>query len=379
MSSLTTWWLSIASCLLAACGRGDAVRTERDVVAGIAEIVAGEAFTCRRAGGRVTCCGNGWHGELGNGASEDEGSAVAVRDLDDATAMVAGGFHACAIRRDGSVWCWGENRWGQLGSDAVGDHRAVAGVVPGVAHATQLAAGILHTCVVTAGGTAWCWGRNQRGQTGNGGTSEIAAPALVAGLDGVTAVAVGGFHTCARRNDGGVVCWGENDRGQLGDATSTPRTAPVPVAGLTGVVELAAGSSHSCARLADRTVQCWGSNEVGQLAEPGASARSTPGRVPGVTDAVAIRAHNDETCVLSGDGRVTCWGAGLGPLGGKKDQRAPWLVLDPAERARTFALGGEHLCIATAGDALICRGAGRHGQLCDGSSPPRSSTFPPPP
>jgi regulator of chromosome condensation (RCC1) repeat-containing protein len=201
----------------------------------------------------------------------------------------------------------------------------------------------------------------------------------VVGLDGATAISVGGFHTCARRNDGRVVCWGENDRGQLGDSTTTPRTAPTPVTGLTNVVELAAGASHSCARLADRTVQCWGSNEAGQLAVPGATSRSQPGRVPGVTDAVAIRARNDETCVLSGDGRVTCWGPSLGQLGGRQEGRGPWLVLDPAARARAFALGGDHLCIATAGDELICRGGGRHGQLCDGSSPPRSSTFPPPP
>lgn len=349
------------------------------MVTGIAEIAAGEAFTCRRAGGRVTCCGNGWHGELGNGASEDEGSAVAVRGLEDATAIVAGGFHACAIRRDGSVWCWGENRWGQLGVEDATDRRTVPGAVTGVAHATQLAAGILHTCAVTSDGKAWCWGRNQRGQTGSGSTSEIAAPARVVGLDSVTAISVGGFHTCALRSDRRVVCWGENDHGQLGDATTTPRTTPVPVTGLVDVVELAAGSSHSCARLADQTVQCWGANEAGQLAEPGTSSRSQPGRVPGVTGAVALRARNDETCVLSSDGRVTCWGPSLRRLGGRSDQRGPWIVRDPAARARAFALGGDHLCIATAGDELICRGEASHGQLCDGSSPPRSSTFPPPP
>jgi hypothetical protein len=69
--------------------RRDAIRAGRDVIAGIAELAAGEAFTCRRAGGRVTCCGNGWRGELGNGASEDEGAAGAVRGRASAN-LVAG-------------------------------------------------------------------------------------------------------------------------------------------------------------------------------------------------------------------------------------------------------------------------------------------------
>ncbi|HLK35363.1 MAG TPA: hypothetical protein VKU41_01340, partial [Polyangiaceae bacterium] len=69
-------------------------------------------------------------------------------------------------------------------------------------------------------------------------------------------IASGDYHSCLVRAGGSVECWGRNHEGQLGDGTTEVRTAPVAVAGLSGVVRVALGANSSCALLADRSVQC---------------------------------------------------------------------------------------------------------------------------
>jgi len=225
--------------------------------------------------------------------------------------------------------------------------------------------------MVAVDGDVWCWGRNQNGQTGNGRPEEISAPARVVGLGSVTEIAVGAFHTCALASDGHVWCWGANDQGQCGSADRTPRVAPARVDGLENVVELALGDSLSCARKRDRSVACWGARGDGNPTE-------APTPVAGIASATMIRARADTTCALIADGSVRCWGAGLGGVPGRVAGRT-WVAFDAGTHASAIAVDGSHLCVTTNQGALICRGDDAHGQLCVGSSPPRRSTFPPPP
>jgi alpha-tubulin suppressor-like RCC1 family protein len=335
--------------------------THRNTLGPSASVVAGDAFTCARlASGQVRCCGQGWEGELGNGAYEDEGHLVDVGGVNDATSLAAGGFHACAVRKDGSVWCWGENRVGQLGY-AYPEKNATARATEKLdGSATQVALGILHSCARMADGTARCWGAGSKGELGSGGASDSSGPVRVAGLDHSVQLAVGSFHSCARIDDGTVRCWGANDRGQLGDGTTENRLAPTQVVGIAGAVEIAVGNDHGCARLGSGEVACWGGGE--HLTRASA--------VGGVAHAVQVVSREDWACARLQAGSVLCWSVGNAP----KERLA-----GVAKGGFTdLAVGGSHTCGVDAQGELHCEGAGSHGQLCDGSSPPRSSTFPPP-
>src|SRR5262249_22315593 len=126
-------------------------------------------------------------------------------------------------------------------------------------------------------GTLWCWGNNQYGQLGTGDTNPRKIPFQVKGLSGVTGVylptATGVVSSrtatsCARRNDSTLWCWGNNDSGQLGTNDTELRLEPKQADpnGLdSNFHDMSAGAAFSCLRRTDNTVWCWGANEAGQL------------------------------------------------------------------------------------------------------------------
>ena len=100
--------------------------------------------------------------------------------------------------------------------------------------AARFSAGSAHTCGLTTGGAAYCWGSNGYGQLGDGTSGNRTSPVAVAGGLTFQALSAGQSHTCGLTAGGAAYCWGANSLGQLGDGTSSNRTSPVAVAG--GVV-----------------------------------------------------------------------------------------------------------------------------------------------
>jgi alpha-tubulin suppressor-like RCC1 family protein len=126
----------------------------------------------------------------------------------------------------------GYNGEGQLGD---GTFSSSSTPVPSnYGGATAIAAGETHTCALYAGGTVTCWGDNTFGELGNGTTLTSPDPVTVSGLTGVTAIAVGEEYSCALITGGTVECWGNNAYGHLGDGTTMSSTTPVVVSGLSG-------------------------------------------------------------------------------------------------------------------------------------------------
>src|SRR5436190_272263 len=228
-------------------------------------VVTGDSHTCALLGdGTVQCWGVGDSGQRGDGTFNNISTVpVAVVGLSNAVAVAARGYHSCALLGDGTVRCWGRNADGQLGDGTVADPAtgppgsSTPVQVSGITGAAAVIAGGYHTCALFADGTAQCWGRNDDGQLGDGTFTRSSTPVRVGGLTGAAAVTGGFYHTCALLGDGTVQCWGRNAEGQLGDGSSIGTRAPTRVMGVTGALAVSGGFQHPCALPPRRPAQCW--------------------------------------------------------------------------------------------------------------------------
>ena len=308
----------------------------------------------------ISCWGNNYYGQLGNGesgreffgASTPDGSVfsdlpVPVSSIDDAIDVVAGESHTCAIHRDSSVSCWGHNRTGQLGYSKAGfwRHSVTPQKVEGVENAIAIAAGDSHTCVLHKVGTVSCWG----------GTSSSDVPeSLLEGVTNAISIDAGGSHTCALREDMTVLCWGANNGGQLGngekyfgpDDFGMFYNELVEVVGITDAVGIAAGADRTCAIHQDGSVSCWGRNWLGAIGNGTADNYSNaPVQVKNITNATFVSAGNGHACALHDDATISCWGAneigqlGNGQSGQGKNSAIPVKVQDIADATATVTGG----------------------------------------
>jgi len=350
---------------------------------GVIAIAAGEDHSCAlTSGGAVECWGYDSDGQLGDGATSNSTTPVAVSGLSRGVlAIAAGGAHTCAVTAVGGIDCWGVGGFGQLGDATTTDRwlpSIVLGFGPGAA---ALAVGYDHTCAVTSGERVDCWGLNGDGQLGNGTTNGSSAPVAVLGLGvGAVAVVAGEFHSCVLTTIGEVECWGANGSDQLGYGTGDSST-PVAVTNLSsGVVGIAAGDNHTCALTSAGAVECWGSNEYGQLGDNSTTNSSTPVSVSGLSSGVvAIAAGEGHSCALTSAGKVECWGYNaFGQLGNGSvtDSHTPVDVTGLSSGVVGIAAGEDHTCALTSGGKAECWGDGSFGQLGNGTTSPSTTPSP---
>ena len=126
----------------------------------------------------------------------------------------------------------------------------------------------MHTCGLTAGGTVYCWGDNRKGQLGDGTGGARARPVAVAGSLAFRALSAGAEFACGLTTKGAAHCWGNNEKGQLGNGTSGGQAnEPVAVTGGFVFHAISAGSEFACGLTAGGAAYCWGSNYHGQLGD----------------------------------------------------------------------------------------------------------------
>jgi alpha-tubulin suppressor-like RCC1 family protein len=196
-------------------------------IGSVTHLAAGTQHTCaRKSDGTVACWGTNSSDLLADTALGDYSMApVAIKGLEDIVDITSANARVCALNRDGTVRCWG-SAW----DDDIGFTTppiAVAGLI----EIADIVAGSGHACALRSG-TVYCWGLNRYGQLGNGTTMASNVPVMLPSVSGVIGMTAGGGHTCARKTDASVLCWGSNDSGELGNGTSLDSTVPTAVVGL---------------------------------------------------------------------------------------------------------------------------------------------------
>ena len=227
--------------------------------------------------GAAYCWGEGSYGSLGDSSTLRNPTPVAVRQGGlTFAALSASGQHTCGLTAGGVAYCWGLNVYGELGTGPSAgcvyyDDAACRALTPepvagGVTFSTISAAG-LHTCALTAAGVAYCWGHNAYGETGNGLTDGVTyAPTPVQTTLRFISISAAYGETCGVIADGTAYCWGDNGYGQLGDGTTAPRIAPTAVSGGLRFSTVSTGGAFACGlTIGDGLAYCWGGNQFGQI------------------------------------------------------------------------------------------------------------------
>jgi alpha-tubulin suppressor-like RCC1 family protein len=318
----------------------------------------------------VRCTGINNQGEVGNGTTANQFEPVLVNGTVNAVSIRNGNEHVCTLVGDGRMQCWGTNFTGQIGTGVIGNFYATPQLVQNMSTAVKAIAGGYHTCAMMPDSTVQCWGRNQDGQLGNGdATTDTSLPAPVQNLGTVADLATGSYHNCALMPDHTAMCWGRNGRGQVGDGTfNSPITQPHQVVGLTNAVMLNLGGFHSCALMPDATVKCWGQGDQMQLGVPGLAASNTPVTVTGLSNVTALYQGFLHTCVKLADGSVWCWGQNdFGQLGNGATGNTATPVQVQGIVNPLYVVGGiGHTCALMPDRSVRCWGEGDFGQLGDG-------------
>jgi len=329
-------------------------------------------------------------------------------------AITAGHDHTCGLTLDGTAYCWGSNKYGQIGNGASVDSMFVAAVpVAGGLKFDAIEAGDFHTCGLS-GETAYCWGNNDWGQLGEGTTSSHSTPVQVYGgykfkqlsASGATTNFAYVGQTCGVTRDGATMCWGIAATPSSFVSTSTPRViAPAfhfreittggmdvcgitdaqagycwqdrgaestPIALTTAVLfaTIVGGETHKCGVSTSGKGYCWGYNSVGQLGDGtfGGAERQAPVAIAPSLNLQSFALGMFHTCALTTSGEAYCWGWNLdGQLGNGDihDRAAPGAV-STTIRFKQLAAGSAHTCGITETGEAYCWGSSTFGELGTG-------------
>ncbi len=270
-------------------------------------IAPGHQATCGVKSDRTSWC---W-GRIIDGNFHSDPVALAGGDGVEDISLVQGAL--CARKTGGSVWCWTTGL----------TTPPIEMISSGVVQATW-------NCAVMTDGTVSCWGNNDYGQLGDG-TNSGTGPVTVVGLSDVVEVGSYSNTNCARRGDGSVWCWGYNAEAELGVSPTTTVCAfsnnmwpcrPIarPIPSLSGVAALAVGSSFNVVVSASGTLAAWGQDGAGELGGPAGGCGSTFSTscsaatvaVPTVAGVRILAAGDSHACACQEDGAIYCWGAESG-------------------------------------------------------------------
>ncbi|MCL1808999.1 MAG: stalk domain-containing protein, partial [Clostridiales bacterium] len=211
--------------------------------------------------GSLWIWGSNRYGQFGDGTTESQSSPKKI--MDGVASVAVGHYHTLVVKTDGSLWACGLNNSGQIGNGAIGTtENPVSSPVRIMDSVSAASAGQSHSMALKKDGSLWAWGNNSCGQLGDGTAESSSAPLKI--MEGIAAISAGSETSLAVKTDGSLWAWGEGRAGQLGDG-SYGRAKVNPVKVMEDAVSAASGSNHCLALKTDGSIWAWGYNQYGQV------------------------------------------------------------------------------------------------------------------
>lgn len=272
-------------------------------------VTAGYSHTVAiRTDGTLWTWGNNDQGQLGTTTPATQNVPTKMGTSNDWNTVAAGWGHTVALKTDGSLWAWGYGGLGQIGNGTYTTNFNPPQQI-GVAKNWQtIVTGHGYTVALKTDGTLWAWGNNFSGQLGNGTTFDKNIPTQVGTASDWQTVVAGMHHTVALKKDGTLWAWGKNSLGELGDGTTTNSRSPKQIGTATDWKTIAAGSDHTIAIKTDGTLWIWGDNTSGALGDGTTVTKNVPTQIGISTDWKTLNGGVNYTMAVKTDGSLWAWG-----------------------------------------------------------------------
>ena len=324
------------------------------------------------------------YGQLGLGNTTQYSSPKQVGALIDwaANTVTSAGGHTLAVKTNGTLWSWGRNGVGQLGSGTTGpaSYRSSPVQVGALSTWLRVSAGYEHSLAIRTDGTLWSWGGNNKGQLGLGNTTSYSSPKQVGALTNWADVSgspsSGQPFSLALKTNGTIWSWGDNQTyGQLGLGNLTDYSSPKQIGALTTWASISAGNSFVMATTTSGALYAWGRNDFGQVGLGNTTYYSSPKQVGALTNWLRVTAGRYHTLAVKTDGTLWAWGQGAGGklgLNNSTNYSSPKQVGALTNWSRTSISPNASIAVKTDG-TLWSWGSGTNGQLGLGNTNPYSS------
>ena len=306
--------------------------------------------------GTVWAWGRNYYGQLGDGTTTNKNKPVQVIDLENVQQVAAGEYHSLALKQDGTVWAWGRNADGQLGDGTTIDRNTPV-KVSNLENVSFLDLGNIFSLALKENGTVWLWGYYENNFN--------LSPIQIESLQNIIMLSAGEFRNLALKNDGTVWTWGCNDYFFCFDDTG----APEQVTGLSQIIMIETGCEHNLALKEDGTIWAWGDNYYGQLGDGTTTSKNTPERLEGISHIKKLSAGVSHSLALKADGTSWVWGSNNnGQLGDGTNISKNKPVLINFEHITDISAGHSHSLALKDDGTVWVWGDNKYGQLGSGIS-----------
>lgn len=276
--------------------------------------------------GTLWTWGNNDYGQLGHGNTTLISSPAQVGSLTTWFNAGGGDYNIVAIKTDGTLWSWGRTNYGQGGRNSSTDvsspvqigsltnWKGVTAEQLAEGYPTRLGVGSYNVLVIKDDGTLWSWGWGSQATGGWGDLSDRSSPVQIgSGTDWNSVSPTFSYNALATKTDGTLWAWGKNTHGQLGQGNTTDHNSPVQVGSLTTWKYVSAGYNISHMVKTDGTLWCMGQNADGNLGTGNTTSYSSPVQIGSDTNWGQTLGYYEGMRVLKTDG--TLWVAGVNNFG----------------------------------------------------------------
>lgn len=258
--------------------------------------------------GTLWSWGNNGQGQLGSSNNTSRSSPVQVGALTNWYEIAGGNAFCLAVKTDGTLWSWGTNGSGQLGlGDAVGYNRNSPVQIGALTEWAEVAAQPSASFAIKTNGTMWAWGSNSDGVLGLNSTTYHSSPVQIGALTNWSQISAGDRFCAAVKTDGTLWTWGRKVAA-LGLNGGVYRSSPTQVGALTNWFKVSAGYTHCVAVKTDGTLWTWGSAQSGQLGQNNAISLSSPVQIGALTDWANVTAGYMSCFAIKTTGTLWSWG-----------------------------------------------------------------------